>query len=185
MIELQQRLSIKTFFLRQYVLLPLFKQLFQTGINEESMNIYKNYCDFFQEELTGEEFCSLLTHLIIDGYLRTAIFYSGSKPPVTRSKVYEYALSKNMPARRKTVFKYLSSPYNQLSCTLQLMLDDICCLLNRFDYKKMGFSTTNPWIIKGEDLQWPGYFFIPYYDNPKAQSRVKELLQKEGIFLTV
>ncbi|UCH97794.1 MAG: hypothetical protein JSV88_13335 [Candidatus Aminicenantes bacterium] len=185
MIELQQRLSIKAYFLRQYVLLPLFKQVFQTDTNEESMSIYKKYCDFFHEELTVEEFCGFLTHVIIDGFLRTAAFYtrveSSEDKLVSPAKVYEYARFKNIPGRRLAVFKYLSPGGNQLPGSLKWMLDDICCLLCHFDFKKMGFSTTNPWIIKGEDLQWPGYFFSPYY-YLEEQERVKELLQKEGIF---
>ncbi|UCH95148.1 MAG: hypothetical protein JSV88_33565 [Candidatus Aminicenantes bacterium] len=184
MIELQQRLSIKSYFLRQYVLLPFFKQVLHTDIDEEPMSIYKNYCDFFHEELTGEEFCSFLTHVIIDGFLRTAVFYTGDesneKQQVSPAKAYEYARFKNMPGRRLSVFKYLSSTGNQLPGSLQWMLDDICCLLCHFDFKKMGFSTTNPGIIKGEDLQWPGYFFSPYYDL-EEQERIKELLQKEDM----
>jgi hypothetical protein len=86
--------------------------------------------------------------------------------------------------RRLVLFKYLSSGSggDQLPTAVKWMLDDICGFLANFDFNHMCIPWKNPMLIDGELLQWDGYFFSPYYDNPGDKEKVKELLVKEGIF---
>jgi hypothetical protein len=66
--------------------------------------------------------------------------------------------------------------------SVKWVLDDIACCLYGFDFKGMGLTTGNPVTLPGEELQWDEYFFRPYYDSPGKIARIKELLQREGIF---
>ncbi len=142
---------------------------------------------FFDLELSVREFSAFLSHVIIDGFLRAGMFYSttNSNPgkPFSRRRVFKYVKFNGMPDRRLAIFKYLSpgSGGDQLPGAVQWFLDEICGLLANFDFKQMCFPWKNPRLIDGELLQWEGYFFKPYYDIEESK-RVRELLQKEGIF---
>jgi hypothetical protein len=103
--------------------------------------------------------------------------------PFSRCRVFKFAKYNRMPDRRLAVFKYLSpgSGDDQLPTAVKWMLDDISTLLLNFDFKQMCFHWKNPMLIDGELLQWESYFFKPYYENEEYK-RVRELLQKGGIF---
>jgi hypothetical protein len=184
-IGLQKKLALKTFYLRHKVLLPLVENMFQTGPGNEMIGIYNIYCDFFNERLTAAEFSAFLSHLIIDVFLRACIFYKSIQPGndtgISFSLLYRYTQFPMIPGRRKTLFKYLSSVNIGMPTALKWVLDDICGFLCNFDFKQMGFYSTNPLLIDGELLQWDVYFLKPYYDIEESK-RVRELLQKAGIF---
>ncbi len=115
----------------------------------------------------------------------------GKNTGFTRSYINQLINFFAVPARRKVLFKYLSSrkpdvPYllnsDILPDGLRWILDDICVLLSGYDFNQMGFSGTNSFLVEGEQLQWEKYFFTPYYDNQSEYNQVIELLQREGIF---
>jgi hypothetical protein len=186
-IHLQRQLALKTYYLREYVLIPVMNHLLNSRIKCELVRLYRAYCYFFNLELSVREFSGFLSHVIIDGFLRAGIFYSSinsnNETPFSRAVVFDYAKFNRMPARRLALFKYLSkgSGDDQLPGAIQWFLDEICGLLANFDFKQMGFDSKTPWLIDGEMLQWEGYFFKPYYENEEYK-RVHELLQKAGIF---
>jgi hypothetical protein len=187
-IRLQKQLALKTYYLKEYVLIPLMNHLLNSRVKCELFRLYRAYCYFFDLELSAREFSAFLSHVIIDGFLRAGIFYSttNSNPgtPFSRCRVFKYAKFNRMPARRLAIFKYLSpgSGDYQLPVAIQWLLDEICGFLANFDFKQMCIPWKNPMLIDGELLQWEGYFFKPYYDNPGDKERVKDFLIKEGIF---
>ena len=193
-IRLQQHLALKTFYLREYVLLPILKNRHAPGIDGELLKIYQEYSNFFSRELSKEEFSAFLSHVLVDGILRAVIFYRSvdgiDEAPLTRAMVYEYSRFMGIPSRRLAVFQYFCRAGSEIekSCSTYLtgvywMLDDITWLLSQFNYQKMGFNSTNPGDIPGEQLQWAGYFFKPYYDSPAQVESIHHLLYREGIFL--
>jgi hypothetical protein len=223
-IRLQRQLALKTYYLKEYVLTPVMNHLIYKGIKSELFRIYRAYCYFFNRELSIKEFSAFLAHLIIDGFLRACIFYSGvhskgvapptyyccrntqmpeekywdekkvfqysnidNETPFSRGVVGEFAKFSGMLDRRLALFKYLSSGSgdDQLPGAVQWMLDDICGFLANFDFNHMCIPWKNPMLIDGELLQWDGYFFRPYYENEEEYKRIRELLQKEGIFSSV
>jgi hypothetical protein len=186
-IRLQQHLAMKTYYLKEYVLIPVMENFLNSRSKNELIRIYRAYCYFFNQELSVREFSAFLSHVIIDGFLRARIFYSttNSKPvkPFSRTCVVEFAKFNRMSARRLAIFNYLSPEPgdDQLPYSIQCYLDDICELLANFDFKQMNFAGKNPMLIDGEFLQWEGYFFMPYYEREEYKV-VLELLQKAGIF---
>jgi hypothetical protein len=188
-IHLQRQLALKTYYLREYALIPVMNHLLNSRVKCELVRLYRAYCYFFDLELSAREFSAFLAHVIIDGFLRACIFYSGvhsnNETPFPRTRVVDFAKFTVMPERRLALFKYLSSEGDQLPTPVKWMLDDISGLLWSFDFKQMGFSSKNSLVIDGERLQWEGYFFKPYYENEEEYKRIRELLQKEGIFSSV
>jgi hypothetical protein len=185
-INLQQRLALKTYYLREYVLFPVMNHLIVSGSKCELVRIYRAYCYFFDLELSVREFSAFLAHVIIDGYLRAGIFYSRfnyiNENHFSRVRVKEFANLSGMKDRRLALFKYLSSKDDQLPVAVKWMLDDISWLIAGFDFKQMGFDDNKkPWLIDGDMLQWQDYFFKPYYENEEYKG-VLELLKKAGIF---
>jgi hypothetical protein len=185
-INLQQRLALKTYYLREYVLFPVMNHLIVSGSKCELVRIYRAYCYFFDLELSVREFSAFLAHVIIDGYLRAGIFYSRfnyiNENPFSRVRVKEFANLTGMKDRRLALFKYLSSKDDQLPVAVKWMLDDISWLIAGFDFKQMGFDDSKkPWLIDGDMLQWQDYFFKPYYENEEYKM-ILELLHKAGIF---
>jgi hypothetical protein len=128
-IGLQKKLALKTFYLRQKVLLPILENIFQTGPGNEMIGIYNIYCDFFNERLTTAEFSAFLSHLITDVFLRACIFYKSIQPDndtgISPPKLYRYTQFTMMPERRKTLFKYLSSVGSRVPTAVKWVLDDI------------------------------------------------------------
>jgi hypothetical protein len=186
-IHLQRRLALKTYYLREYVLIPLMNHLLHSRVKCELVRLYRAYCYFFDLELSAREFSAFLAHVIIDGFLRAGIFYStvnsDTGTTFSRARVVEFAKFNRMPARRLALFEYLAqgSGDDQLPEAVQWFLDEICALLASFDFNHMCIPWKNPMLIDGELLQWESYFFRPYYDNEEYKV-VLELLQKAGIF---
>jgi hypothetical protein len=185
-INLQQRLALNTYYLRENVLFPVMNHLIVSGAKCELVRIYRAYCYFFDLELSAREFSAFLAHVIIDGFLRAGIFYNrfkySNENPFSRDRVKEFAKLTGMQDRRLALFKYLSSEDDQLPIVVKWMLDDISWLISGFDFKQMGFDgSKKPWLIDGEMLQWQDYFFKPYYEKEECKM-ILELLQKIGIF---
>ena len=186
LINLQQRLALKTYYLRENVLFPVMNHLIVSGAKCELVRIYRAYCYFFDLELSAREFSAFLAHVIIDGFLRAGIFYNRFKynndNPFSRDRVKEFAKITGMQDRRLALFKFLSSGDDQLPIVVKWMLDDISWFISGFDFKQMGFDgSKKPWLIEGEMLQWQDYFFKPYYEKEECKM-ILELLQKIGIF---
>jgi hypothetical protein len=185
-IDFQEKLALKTYYLKEFILTPVMKHIVIKGIKGELFRLYRAYCYFFNRELSAEEFSSFLSHLIIDGFLRSGIFYSKtkikSKKPFSRERVYKFAKFNRMSARRLAVFKYLSPGpgQEQLPAAVQWCLDEICGLLAKFDFKKIYSVVKNPMLTDGELLQLEKYFFKPYYNN--EYKWLIEMMQKAGIF---
>ena len=185
--DLQQQLALKTYYLKEFILTPVLKHLICKGIKGELFRLYRAYSYHFNRELSVEEFSAFLSHLIIDGFLRAGIFYSTikikSSKLFSRDRVYKCAKFNNMPSRRLAVFKYLAPGpgEEQLPGAVQWFLDEICCFLENFDFKKMALYGKNPMLIDGAMLQYEEYFFKPYYEI-EDYKKVLELLQKAGIF---
>jgi hypothetical protein len=103
LIDLQQQLALKTYYLKDFILTPFMKHLIVNDIKSELYRIYRAYCYFFDRELSVEEFSAFLSHLIIDGFIRAGIFYSTMKKkssiPFSRGQVYNYAKFIDMPSR--------------------------------------------------------------------------------------
>jgi hypothetical protein len=185
-INLQQRLALNTYYLRENVLFPVMNHLIVSGAKCELVRIYRAYCYFFDLELSAREFSAFLAHVIIDGFLRAGIFYNrfkySNENPFSRDRVKEFAKLTGMQDRRLALFKYLSSEDDQLPIVVKWMLDDISWFISGFDFKQMGFDhSKKPWLIDGEMLQWQDYFFKPYYEKEECKM-ILELLQKIGIF---
>jgi hypothetical protein len=186
-IRLQRKLALKTYYLKEYVLPPVMNHLLYSGAKSYLVRIYRAYCYFFNRELSIKEFSAFLSHLIIDGFLRACIFYSSvnsnSGTSFSRSMVVNIVKFNGMPDRSLSVFKYLCGDDEKLPLftALKWVLDDISWLISGFDYNQMGLSTTNPGKINGSQLQWDIYY-LPYYDSPGDFQRIRELLQKAGIF---
>jgi hypothetical protein len=185
-INLQQRLALNTYYLRENVLFPVMNHLIVSGAKCELVRIYRAYCYFFDLELSAREFSAFLAHVIIDGFLRAGIFYNrfkySNENPFSRDRVKEFAKLTGMQDRRLALFKYLSSEDDQLPIVVKWMLDDISWFISGFDFKQMGFDgSKKPWLIDGEMLQWQDYFFKPYYENEEYK-RIIDLLRKSGIF---
>jgi len=186
LIDLQQGLALKTFYLREFVLTPLMNHLHKSGSKCELVRLYRAYCYFFDLDLTFKEFSEFLTHVIIDGLLRAVIFYRSidTKEEASqnyRGKVVEFAKFIGMDERRVTLFQFLSPGNSQLPAVLKWMLDDISWYLCGFDFKQIGFTNNNPWLLEGEMLQCEEYFFKLYYENEDYKG-VLALLQKAGVF---
>jgi len=187
-INLQKRLALKTYYLKEYILTPLIEHLLESRAKCELARLYRAYCYFFDLELSLREFSAFLAHVIIDGFIRAGIFYSNMKSnpytPFSRGRVFEFARLNQMPERRLALFKYVSQETvdDRLFEAVKRFLDDICEILDNFDFNRMGFPCKNPGLIDGAMLQWEDYFFSPYYDTPDEKKRVKELLIKAGIF---
>jgi hypothetical protein len=56
------------------------------------------------------------------------------------------------------------------------MVEDITWCLSGFNFKRLGFATTNPGTIPVGQLQWDEYFFLPYYEDLDQKKRVQLLL---------
>ena len=186
LINLQQRLALKTYYLRENVLFPVMNHLIVSGAKCELVRIYRAYCYFFDLELSVKEFSAFLSHVIIDGFIRAYIFYNSidknKETPFSRASVFTIAKVMGMTDRRLALFKYLSSEDDQLPAAIKWMLDDISWFISGFDFKQMGFDgSKKPWLIEGEMLQWQDYFFKPYYEKEECKM-ILELLQKIGIF---
>jgi len=185
-IDLQEKLALKTYYLKEFILTPVLKHLICKGIKGELFRLYRAYCYFFNRELSVEEFSAFLSHLIMDGILKAGIFYSTisikSEKPFRRDRVYQCAKFNRISERRLAVFKYLAPGpgEEQLPGAFQWFLDEICGFLANFDFKKMDIAGKNPMLIDGALLQLEEYFFKPYYDNDYKM--VLDMLQKEGIF---
>jgi hypothetical protein len=184
-IHLQRRLALKTYYLREYALIPVMNHLLNSRVKCELVRLYRAYCYFFDLELSVREFSAFLAHVIIDGFLRAGIFYSRfnyiKENPFSRVRVIEFAKLTGMQDRLLALFTFLSSEDNRLPTVVKWMLDDISWLIAGFDFKQMGFDSKKPWLIDGEMLQWQEYFFKPYYENEEYKG-VLELLKKAGIF---
>ncbi len=187
-IDLQKRLALKTFYLKEYVLTPLMGHWLDTRAKCELVRLYRAYCYFFDLELSAKEFSAFLAHAIVDGFIRAAVFHNtrNSNPgsPFSPGRVFEFAKSNRMTERRLALFKYLSPAPgdDELPGSVQWVLDDLGGLLGNYDFQKMGYLCKNNGLIDGALLQWEVYFFIPYYDTAEEIERVKELLIKAGIF---
>jgi hypothetical protein len=184
-INLLQRLALKAYYLREYVLFPVMNHLIVSGSKCELIRIYRAYCYFFDLELSIREFSAFLAHVIIDGFLRAGIFHNrfnfNNENFFSRIRVKEFAELTRMQDRRLALFKFLSSGENQLPVVVKWMLDDISWLISGFDFNQVVFDSKEPWLIEGDMLQWQDYFFKPFYDNPGYNERVIYLLAKEGI----
>ena len=209
--DMQRQLAFKTFYLRQYVLKPLLTGIenrFATEVTEITasdnyttppltnhhspllsakhlLSIYQNYCAYFQETLNPGDFSAFLAHVIMDGLFKASILNynlqnEGNKV-FSRTGLGDYSRFNGMPSRRVDLFQWLSADDGSLPGSLKWLVDDMAWCLSGFNFRQMGFATTNPGIIPVEQLQWDEYFFLPYYDITSEIARAKVLLKREGI----
>ena len=184
LVNLQKQLAMKSFYLKEYILPPLMKYL--ESRNEESIlfQVYREYYEFFNRQMSIYEFSSFITHAIVDSLLKSLINFPGEENSgesyFSCVNVSSYGNIEELSQRKKLLYQCISS--EKIPMSLRWILDDMLSLISQFNMVQLRKMSENPQILKVRNMQWSGYFFSPYYNSQEEQVRIIELLEEDGIF---